>query len=66
MTEFIQGGLRFEWPYGSRRLEVKDKFGRQLAELSVGNIFDSHPATLDEVHDAIDGYCAEHGLHPIR
>jgi hypothetical protein len=57
MTEFLQAGLRFEWPYGSRRLIIKDKQGRELGDLGVGNIFDSKPATLDEVHDAIDAYC---------
>ena len=56
MTEFLQAGFRFEWPYGSRRLDVKDRFGRKLDELSIGNVFDSRPATLDEVQDAIDDY----------
>lgn len=56
MTEFLQAGLRFEWPYGWRRLFVKDKSGRVLAELHVGDFADSRPATLDEVHDAIDGF----------
>ncbi len=56
MIEVRQGGLVFKWPARSRRLLVYSKTGNQLAEIAVGNVFDSRPAELDDVHEAIEDY----------
>lgn len=54
-----QGGLRFSWKPGTRRIEVATPSGVVVEEITAGNVFDSRPASLDEVHDAIDDYCAQ-------
>jgi hypothetical protein len=54
---FRQGGLIFTWPDRSRRIVVSTKTGLELQQLQVGNVFDSSPATLDDVHDVIDEFC---------
>lgn len=56
MIEVRQGGLVFKWPARSRRLLVFNKGGAQLAEVAVGNAFDSRPAELDDVHEVIEDY----------
>lgn len=56
MIEVRQGGLVFKWPARSRRLLVYSKTGASLAEIAVGNVFDSRPAELDNVHEAIEDY----------
>lgn len=59
MTEYRQGGMVFSHPYASRRLQVTDKYGTKLTVLDVGNPFDSRPASLDEIQDAIDDFCQQ-------
>lgn len=53
-----QGGLRFTWDR-ERVVYVREPHGQPVGRLEVGT---GGRATLDEVHDAIDVYCAEHGL----
>lgn len=54
-----QGGLYFEWVDRTRRIAVTRPGGANVDTLTVGNPFDSRPATLDEIHEAIDEYCEE-------
>lgn len=63
MIEIRQGGLVFRWPAHSRRLLIHAKDGRQIGDIAIGNVFDSRPADLDEVHDTVDTYCDELTKH---
>jgi hypothetical protein len=57
VTIIRQGGLIFTWPPHSRRIIVSTKTGQELQQLPVGNVFDSRPADLDDVHEVIDEFC---------